>query len=181
MIFPLPNPLPKGEGVRCSSYLIYDSKSIQDQLTIIEYQLFIIKTQSENTVLIMKFAIQVNSSPYHSNAGHTAYAFIKTALAQGHEIFRVFFYHEGVYHAFKYATPPDDELQFATQWSELARRYQIDLVVCISAAQKRGLLCSDEAERQGKQDNDLAEGFRISGLGQLVEATLKADRFILFG
>ena len=129
----------------------------------------------------MKFAIQVNTSPYRSNAGHTAYQFINAALAQGHEVFRVFFYHDGVYHAYKYATPPDDELQFAAQWTELARRYQIDLVVCISAAQRRGLLCFDEAERQGKQDDDLANGFRISGLGQLVEATLEADRFIVFG
>ena len=129
----------------------------------------------------MKFSIQVNAGPYQSNAGHTAFQFTNAALAQGHQIFRVFFYHDGVYQAFKYATPPDDELQFTSQWSDLARCYQIDLVVCISAAQRRGLLCSDEALRQGKQDDDLAEGFRISGLGQLVEATLEADRFIVFG
>ncbi len=129
----------------------------------------------------MKFAIQINSSPYQSNAGYTAYQFINALLVQGHEVFRVFFYHDGIHHAFKYATPPDDELQFTEQWSELASSHQMDLVVCISAAQRRGLLCSDEAKRQGKQDNDLAEGFRISGLGQLVEATLEADRFIVFG
>jgi len=129
----------------------------------------------------MKFAIQVNNSPYHSNAGYTACQFIKAALAQGHVVFRVFFYHDGVYQAFKYTTPPDDELQLTAQWSDLARHYSIDLVVCISAAQRRGLLYSDEAKRQGKLDDDLAEGFRISGLGQLVEATLEADRFIVFG
>jgi len=129
----------------------------------------------------MKFAIQINASPYQSNAGYTAYQFINAALAAGHEVFRVFFYQDGIYHAFKYATPPDDELQFTAQWSELAKLHQIDLVVCISAAQRRGLLCSDEAKRQGKQDNDLADGFRISGLGQLVEATLEVDRFIVFG
>ncbi|MGZ5051455.1 MAG: sulfurtransferase complex subunit TusD [Methylobacter sp.] len=129
----------------------------------------------------MKFAIQINASPYQSNAGYSAYRFISAALEQGHEIFRVFFYQDGVYHAFKYATPPDDEFQFSAQWSKLAKLHQIDLVVCISAAQRRGLLCSDEAKRQGKLDDDLAEGFRISGLGQLVEATLVADRFIVFG
>lgn len=128
----------------------------------------------------MKFAIQINSSPHQSNAGHSAYRFINAALAQEHEIFRVFFYHDGIYHAFKYATPPDDELNMTRQWSRLARDYRIDLVVCISAAQRRGLLCSDEAQRQGKQDDDLADGFRISGLGQLVEATLAADRFLVF-
>lgn len=128
----------------------------------------------------MKYAIQINSSPYSSNRGKTAYQFIKTALASGHKVFRVFFYQDGIYHALRYATPPDDEFNITQKWSELAREQQIDLVVCISAAQRRGLLHSDEATRQGKQDNDLAEGFRISGLGQLVEATLECDRFLVF-
>jgi tRNA 2-thiouridine synthesizing protein D len=78
-------------------------------------------------------------------------------------------------------TPPDDELQLTKKWSVLAEEYNIDLVVCISAAQRRGLLSADEAIRQGKSDNDLAQGFRISGLGQLLEACLLADRFIVFG
>jgi len=128
----------------------------------------------------MKYALQINSSPYHSNSGKTAYHFIQAALAMNHQIFRVFFYQDGIYHALRYATPPDDEFNITQKWSELAREHQIDLVVCISAAQRRGLLHSDEATRQGKQDNDLADGFRISGLGQLLEATLEADRFLVF-
>jgi tRNA 2-thiouridine synthesizing protein D len=129
----------------------------------------------------MKFAIQVNSSPTASNAGLKAYRFICAALQEGHEIFRVFFYHDGIYHAFNYATPPDDELHLPRLWSELANLHQIDLVICISAAQRRGLLSADEAKHQGKLDYDLADGFRISGLGQWVEATLEADRFLVFG
>jgi len=129
----------------------------------------------------MKYAIQVNASPNNSTTGYSAYQFIKAALQMNHEVFRVFFYQEGIYHAFKYATPPEDELQMKKKWTELANEYRVDLVVCISAAQRRGLLCDDEAKRQGKLDQDLAEGFRISGLGQLLEAALLADRFIEFG
>ncbi|GFO71159.1 tRNA 2-thiouridine synthesizing protein D [Bathymodiolus japonicus methanotrophic gill symbiont] len=129
----------------------------------------------------MKYSIQVNASPYQSNSGETAYQFIKSALDMGHEIIRVFFYQEGIYHAFRYATPPDDEVQFVTRWSTLARDYDLDLVVCISAAQRRGLLETNEARRQGKKDNDVADGFRIAGLGLWVEAMLEADRFIEFG
>lgn len=129
----------------------------------------------------MKFAIQINTSPNDSNSGYSAYQFIKAALQMDHKIFRVFFYQEGIYHAFKYSTPPDDELKMTEKWTELANQQGIDLVVCISAAQRRGLLCRDESIRQGKSDDDLAEGFRISGLGQLLEATLVADRFIEFG
>ena len=128
----------------------------------------------------MRYAIQVNASPYQSNTGHSAYQFIKAALAQGHAVFRVFFYHEGIYHAFKHNTPPDDELQLTCCWSRLAQEHQVDLVVCISAAQRRGLLCVDEAQRQGKGD-DLADGFRIGGLGQWVDALIEADRVIVFG
>ena len=98
----------------------------------------------------------------------------------GHEVMRVFFYQEGVYHAFRYASPPDDETQVVARWGALAGEYELDLVVCISAAQRRGLLAGNEAKRQGKMDNDLAEGFRIAGLGLWVEALLEADRFVEF-
>jgi tRNA 2-thiouridine synthesizing protein D len=129
----------------------------------------------------MRFAIQVNASPYHSNISYSAYQFIKAALAQGHEITRVFFYHEGIYHAFKHNTPPDDEIDLTACWGELARMHNVDLLVCISAAQRRGLLHTDEAKRRNKQDDDLAAGFRIGGLGQWVEALLEADRVLVFG
>lgn len=131
--------------------------------------------------IIMKFALQINSSPTHNQAGLTAYRFILSALEQGHQILRVFFYHEGIYHAFKYNLPPDDETPLTALWSQLAEEKHIDLVVCISAAQRRGLLHQDEAQRQGKQDDDLAAGFRIAGLGQWLEAILEADRVLVFG
>jgi len=129
----------------------------------------------------MKYAIQINASPNQSNGSETAYQFIKTALEMGNEIVRVFFYKEGVYHAFGYITPPDDEINSAKRWSELAEQYDLDLVVCISAAQRRGLLESVEAKRQGKIGCDVATGFRIAGLGLWVEAMLVADRFLEFG
>lgn len=128
----------------------------------------------------MKYAIQVTGSPNSGNGGLSALRFVEAALLSGHQIIRVFFYKEGVYQAFRYATPADDELHLAVMWSDLAQRHALDLVVCVSAAQKRGLLSSEEARRQGKQDNDIATGFRIGGLGQWVEAAVSADRFIEF-
>lgn len=129
----------------------------------------------------MKYAIQVNTSPYASSAGLVAYRFILAALQANHQILRVFFYQDGIQHAFRYALPPDDEMQIGRLWSMLASEHKIDLVVCISAAQRRGLLCRDEARRQGAEDDDLADGFRIAGLGQWLEATLMADRCLVFG
>ena len=57
----------------------------------------------------------------------------------------------------------------------------LDLVVCIAAAQRRGLLDEDEMKRQGKDANNIADGFRISGLGQLIEAGIESDKLVVFG
>ena len=38
-----------------------------------------------------------------------------------------------------------------------------------------------EAKRHGKDADNIAPGFRISGLGQLVEAGIIADRLVVFG
>lgn len=129
----------------------------------------------------MKFSIQINEGPYQHQASDSAYQFTKAALAKGHEIFRVFFYHDGVNNATRLAVPPQDDRNVAAQWSELAKENDMDLVVCIAAAQRRGIMDVDEAKRQGLDADNLAEGFRISGLGQLIEAGIEADRLVVFG
>jgi len=129
----------------------------------------------------MKLSIQINEGPYQHQASDSAYQFIKAALAKGHEIFRVFFYHDGVNNATRLGVPPQDDRNITQQWTELQKEHELDLVVCIAAAQRRGLLDEDEAKRQGKDANNIAEGFRISGLGQLIEAGIEADRLVVFG
>ena len=129
----------------------------------------------------MKLSIQINEGPYQHQAADSAYQFVKAALAKGHEIFRGFFYHDGVNNATRLGVPPQDDRNITQQWTELQKEHELDLVVCIAAAQRRGLLDEDEAKRQGKDANNIAEGFRISGLGQLIEAGIEADRLVVFG
>ena len=129
----------------------------------------------------MKFGIMINEGPYNHQAADSAYQFAKAALEKGHEIFRVFFYHDGVNNATRLAVPPQDDRNVTKMWQELAEAHKLDLVVCIAAAQRRGILDEDEAKRQGKDANNIASGFRISGLGQLIEAGIQADRLLVFG
>ncbi len=129
----------------------------------------------------MKFAILVNEGPYTHQAVDSAYQFTKAALEKGHEIFRVFFYHDGVNNGTRLTVPPQDDRHIQKRWTELAEKHKLDLVVCIAAAQRRGLLDENEAKRQGKDANNIAPGFRISGLGQLIEAGIQADRLVTFG
>jgi tRNA 2-thiouridine synthesizing protein D len=129
----------------------------------------------------MKYAIMINEGPYTHQASDSAYMFTKAALEAGHEIFRVFFYHDGVNNATRLTIPPQDDRNVITRWSELAEKHNLDMVVCIAAAQRRGILDADEAKRQGKDANNIAPGYRISGLGQLIEAGIQADRTLVFG
>jgi tRNA 2-thiouridine synthesizing protein D len=66
--------------------------------------------------------------------------------------------------------PQTDDRNLVSLWSDLGQEHKIDLVVCVAAALRRGI-----------KDEILEEGFRISGLGQLVEAGIQADRLVVFG
>jgi tRNA 2-thiouridine synthesizing protein D len=129
----------------------------------------------------LRFGILVSEGPYTHQASDSALQFAKAALEKGHEIFRVFFYHDGVNNGTRLTAPPQDDRNLQKQWSELAEKHKLDLVVCIAAAQRRGVLDATEARRQGKDADNIAPGFRISGLGQLIEAGIEADRMVVFG
>ena len=129
----------------------------------------------------MKFAILVNEGPYTHQASDSAYNFAAAALKLGHEVIRVFFYHDGVNNGTRLTTPPQDDRHITNRWSELAQEHALDLVVCVAAAQRRGIVDEDEQKRNSKDANNIAEGFRISGLGQLIEAGIQADQLIAFG
>lgn len=118
----------------------------------------------------MRFSVLVNEGPFTHQASDSAYHFVKAALDKGHEVMRVFFYNDGVNNANKLSEPQSDDRNIVKLWSELGREHDLDLVVCVAAALRRGL-----------KDEVLAEGFRISGLGQLIEAGMESDRLVVFG
>ena len=129
----------------------------------------------------MKYVIQVNEGPYNHEASTSALNFVRAALDAGHEVFRVFFYHDGVNNGTRHTTPPQDDLNIVNTWSDLASKHELDLVVCVAAAQRRGIVDEGEQSRNGKDGNNIAPGFRISGLGQLIEGCVQADRLMVFG
>ncbi|MAF48230.1 MAG: sulfurtransferase complex subunit TusD [Rhodospirillales bacterium] len=118
----------------------------------------------------MKLGILVSEGPFTHQASDSAYLFTKAALEKGHEIVRVFFYHDGVYNSNKLSEPQSDDRNLVKLWSELGEEHNLDMVVCVAAAMRRGV-----------KDELLAAGFHISGLGQLVEAGIVGDRLVTFG
>ncbi len=129
----------------------------------------------------MLFTLVVHSAPYQSASANNALRFARAVLETGHQIHRVFFYREGVHNASALASPPRDEQNLPAEWRELAKEHDLDLVVCIAAAVRRGILNKEEAKRYEKKAANLKKGFELSGLGQLIEASVVSDRVVTFG
>ncbi|PMZ89429.1 MULTISPECIES: sulfurtransferase complex subunit TusD [unclassified Pseudomonas] len=128
----------------------------------------------------MKFAIAVFSAA-HAPSSRRALLFAQAALADGHEIVRLFFYQDGVYNASASVVTPQDELDLPKQWHAFVSDHQLDGVVCIAAALRRGVLNEEEARRYQREAVAVGAPWELSGLGQLHDAAQDADRLICFG
>ena len=74
----------------------------------------------------------------------------------------------------------DEELDLYSEWRTLAEEHDLDLVVCIASALRRGVIDRTEADRYDKHASNMGDAFTISGLGQLIDAALNADRLVTF-
>ncbi len=104
----------------------------------------------------------------HDPDGVRAPKFVAAALAAGHEIPLVFFYHDGVRAAARGGSSSQAEL-----WRRLHRDHQIPLAVCIGAASRRQLASESDRRRVDKH-------FDVVGLGQLMGALMDSDRVVTF-
>ena len=126
----------------------------------------------------MKFAIAIHGAPYASFAHQRGLQLAQTILAEGHELTRIFFYHEAVTVALNSTVPPQGEVDITSQWQAFHQQHNIELAVCIANALKRGVLSTEEQQRYEKSSGTLSAGFELVGLGQLIDAASEADRYV---
>jgi len=129
----------------------------------------------------MKFSVAVYAPPFSSQTAYSAYKFVRAALEHGHAVERIFFYHDGVYNGTLLSTAPQDEFDLCNAWRELKRSHSLDLTICVAAALRRGILDASEAKRHERPASNLPPEFDLSGLGQMIDAAVTADRHITFG
>jgi len=129
----------------------------------------------------MKFTIVIQGGPYTTQASLSTWHFARAVLSSGHEIYRIFFYHDGVYNANTLLSPPQDEFDLHHAWRSLATEHGLELIICVASALRRGLLDPTEADRYEKSQSNVEAPFVISGLGQLIDGALTADRTLTFG
>jgi len=117
----------------------------------------------------MKIGVMLQEGPYNHEASDTAYKFVEAAMAKGHSIVGVFFYDDAVSNTAKYMEPPQDDRHIGKRWAQLGAQ-GVDIIICVAAAKRRGI-----------NPDLILENTRISGLGQLSEICVNADRVVTFG
>ncbi|HDZ8831725.1 TPA: sulfurtransferase complex subunit TusD [Aeromonas dhakensis] len=128
----------------------------------------------------LNFALLVTGPAYGTQSASTAYRFALSVIEQGHRLSHLFFYQDGVCNGNGLHAPASDESNLVALWRELAIQQGIRIDVCVAAAMRRGVLDEQEAKGMGRAQFNLEAPFCLSGLGQLAEASLIADRFVQF-
>ena len=128
----------------------------------------------------MKINILVTGGLYDSQSGYSAQQFCKAAISTGHSIEQVFFYQAAVTQGSKLSEPLADEFNDNESWVEFSQNNNIELVVCVSAAERRGIISEAQHIELAKESNNLHAAFMIAGLGALHEASLNSDRTVTF-
>ena len=128
----------------------------------------------------LKVNVLVSKAAFDSQAGERAWRFCRAALAAGHRVEQVFFYESAVHQGSKLTEPLADEFDALKAWQTLSAEFGVTLVVCVSAAEKRGVLNSEMAEQLQREASNLDSVFEVRGLASLHTASLEADRTVNF-
>ncbi len=128
----------------------------------------------------MKYQLVIYGAPYTSQAPQTALFFAKALLEAGHET-GVFFYQQGVRIASDRASVPQDEVSLHHEWAKFAAGHNIELIICVTAALREGIVSQEEAMSQNKSSENIKPPFVLSGLGQMIEGLAMSDRLMVFG
>ncbi len=127
-----------------------------------------------------QFLIQVTCPAYGSSSAFRAVKFTETVLQAGHQVSKVFFYQDGVSHANQLICPASDEYNIHKSWKELAGKYGIELICCVSAALRRGVVAQAEASEEGLGKYNVSTPFVMAGIGELVTGIETADKVVTF-
>ena len=131
--------------------------------------------------MAQSFSLLISAHPASQQSAKTALQFAEAALRRGVHLHRVFFFNDGVHCANRFAVPAANDIDLTARWQALQAEHQLDLVVCVSSALRRGLIDQQEAQRREMDSHTLAPGFGIGGLGLWLDACMESDRIVHFG
>ncbi len=113
----------------------------------------------------MQFTLIVRTN--HLDNTHSALEFAKAVLEQQHNLNFIYFMLDGAYTANKNIDMPTDEPDLSQAWRQFAITHNVEICVCTASALRRGI-----------NQTNLATGFKLGSIGQLVAACDVADRVV---
>lgn len=128
----------------------------------------------------MRFTLLVTGPAYGTQQASSAWLFANALLAAGHSLTSVFFYREGVLNANQLTAPASDEFDLVRGWQQLHAERGVALHICVAAALRRGVTDATQAQSLKLPAANLQPGFELTGLGELAEALLSAERLVQF-
>jgi tRNA 2-thiouridine synthesizing protein D len=125
-------------------------------------------------------SLLVMSAPTASQNAQSALRFAQTVAKSEHNLSGIFFYLEGVYNANCLQINVADETSLFASWCALAEDYSCPLLVCVTAASKRGILSEVDAQDNDIHHFNLKLPFQSVGLGEFAKLLHASDRLIQF-
>ncbi|CAL4043820.1 Sulfurtransferase TusD [Buchnera aphidicola (Tetraneura ulmi)] len=128
----------------------------------------------------MKYTIIVSDVLFENVRFTTAFLFSNTIVSAGFKIISIFFNFNGVFNANKLIFSNFYENNLVNSWSNFGLKYNIPLCVCINDASKRGIFDLEQVEYNSFKEDNLAKGFKLTGLTELFFSIQQSDRVIKF-
>jgi tRNA 2-thiouridine synthesizing protein D len=125
-------------------------------------------------------SILITSAPAAAQNAHSALRFAQTVQASEHQLQGIFFYQDGVLNASNLLITASDEFNLYQAWVDLAQQHNCPLLVCVTAATKRGVLSQLDAQENDKTNFNLSAPFESVGLGELAVLMRDSDRLVQF-
>ncbi len=111
--------------------------------------------------------ILITSSPQQPLA-KLAVRYARSALNQTNNRIEIFFYGNGAGIANALSWQTAEQINICHEWQKLAEQYQLHLSVCVSTALARGVTDKENSQRHQLIGDNLAQGFYLVGLSELV-------------
>lgn len=140
-------------------------------------------TTSTTTVSVPLLLITADPShPLARLALRYARAYLQHASNQDNDDIRlnIFFYGDAAHTANRLRWQSADQCDLTKGWQSLAAQYQLSLPVCVSTALSRGISDTDNSKRHQLDAENLATGFQLVGLSELVMMMQKNCRLMQF-
>ncbi len=119
----------------------------------------------------------VHGTSYANQSSRSAVKYAQAVINRGHTLKAIFFYQEGVYHANALSIVPTDESDARSSFKALNNT---PLLLCVTAAEKRGIIDKEQAKLEALTHFNLDEAFTIAGLAEMAAIAAETDYVVQF-